>query len=71
MSGYTDNSGDAASNLELSKRRAEAVKAYLIEKGVSENRLTAKGFGINNPRADNTTKEGRAQNRRVELTIIK
>ncbi|KYG71137.1 type IX secretion system PorP/SprF family membrane protein [Roseivirga ehrenbergii] len=69
--GYTDNSGNADSNLQLSKERADSVKEYLISKGVTENRISAEGFGIANPRADNSTKEGRAKNRRVELAIVK
>ncbi|WP_286756138.1 PorP/SprF family type IX secretion system membrane protein [Roseivirga sp. UBA838] len=71
LSGYTDNSGNAQSNLELSKRRAEAVKAYLMSKGIEADRLEAEGYGIANPRADNNTAEGRALNRRVEMEIIK
>lgn len=70
LSGYTDNTGNANSNLELSKRRASAVKQYLVNKGVNANRLSADGYGIANPVADNKTAEGRALNRRVELEII-
>lgn len=70
LSGYTDNTGRAEYNLELSKRRANAVKQYLIDKGVAEARLSADGYGIANPVADNATREGRAQNRRVELEIV-
>ena len=71
LSGYTDNTGNAATNLQLSKDRAQAVKAYMVGKGISENRLEADGFGIANPRADNNTREGRALNRRVEMEIVK
>lgn len=71
LSGYTDNSGNAESNLALSKQRAGAVKAYLVSKDIAEGRLEAEGYGIANPRADNSTAEGRALNRRVELSIIK
>ena len=71
INGYTDNSGNAASNLQLSKDRANSVMGYLVSKGVSESRLMAEGYGIANPRADNATKEGRAKNRRVELVIVK
>lgn len=70
LSGYTDNTGKEDSNLALSKKRADAVKRYLINKGVSTFRLSADGFGIVNPIADNTTRAGRAQNRRVELEIV-
>lgn len=70
MSGYTDNTGNVDSNLELSKRRANAAMAYLVAQGVSQSRLTADGFGIINPVADNGTREGRAANRRVELEIV-
>ena len=70
MSGYTDNTGRPESNLELSERRADAVKNYLAQKDVSESRLVANGHGIENPVADNNTREGRAKNRRVELEII-
>uniref|UniRef100_UPI00258FBC94 OmpA family protein n=1 Tax=uncultured Roseivirga sp. TaxID=543088 RepID=UPI00258FBC94 len=67
----TDNSGNAQSNLALSKQRAAAVKAYLVSQDVAADRLEAEGYGIVNPRADNSTAEGRALNRRVELSIIK
>lgn len=70
LSGYTDNTGRADSNLELSKRRANAVKQYLVDKGIDASRLTADGYGIANPIADNNTRAGRAQNRRVELEIV-
>ncbi|WP_170827385.1 OmpA family protein [Roseivirga sp. 4D4] len=70
LSGYTDNTGNEDSNLELSKRRANATRAYLIAQGVAESRLTADGYGIANPVADNNTREGRAANRRVELEIV-
>lgn len=66
--GHTDNVGGAASNLTLSRQRAEAVKAWLVkEHGVSAARLTATGLGDTKPVADNATEDGRAQNRRVEL----
>lgn len=70
LSGYTDNTGNANSNLDLSKRRAAAVKDYMVSKGLGEGRITAQGYGNENPRADNTTAEGRALNRRVEMQII-
>ncbi len=67
IAGYTDNTGSAALNLRLSNARALAVRAYLARKGVSPGRMVAKGYGLTNPIATNTTPQGRAQNRRVEL----
>jgi len=66
--GYTDSTGSAAYNLKLSQQRAESVRNYLKEHGVT-NRMTAKGFGPADPIAENTTKEGRLANRRVVLHI--
>jgi type IX secretion system PorP/SprF family membrane protein len=71
LAGFTDNTGNAEANLRLSQVRAEAVKAYLVLKGISSERIAAKGFGIADPRADNSTSEGRALNRRVEMKIVK
>ena len=68
INGYTDNTGKPESNMVLSQKRADAVKTYLTGKGISADRLTATGYGINNPVADNKTPQGRAQNRRVEFT---
>lgn len=65
--GYTDSTGKEQSNLKLSQGRADAVKAYLVKKGVAADRVSSKGFGSANPIADNTTAEGRAKNRRVEV----
>jgi outer membrane protein OmpA-like peptidoglycan-associated protein len=65
--GYTDNTGDEAYNLDLSKRRAQAAMDYLATKGVASNRVTVAGYGEANPVADNATPEGRALNRRVVL----
>jgi outer membrane protein OmpA-like peptidoglycan-associated protein len=70
LGGHTDDTGDAAMNTELSKARAEAVRAELVAMGVSPERLTAVGYGATRPIADNDTEEGRAQNRRTELKII-
>ncbi len=70
VEGHTDNRGDATYNQDLSQRRAEAVAAYLVKKGVAKERVEAKGFGPSQPLADNNTKEGRAKNRRVEFKIL-
>lgn len=71
IAGHTDNVGSANSNLILSQKRAEAVKTYLINKGIDTQRITAKGFGENMPIAPNDTEENRALNRRVEFFIVK
>jgi outer membrane protein OmpA-like peptidoglycan-associated protein len=67
INGYTDNTGDAAHNLDLSKQRAKTVKMELEKSGIDSKRLVSEGFGQNNPIADNNSEEGKAQNRRVEL----
>jgi outer membrane protein OmpA-like peptidoglycan-associated protein len=68
IEGHTDNVGGAERNLDLSRRRAAAIKRWLVDKGkVAEVRLTTAGYGLTRPVADNGTEEGRAQNRRVEL----
>ena len=67
IAGYTDGTGSPATNLRLSQARAEVVRAYLVSKGVAPGRMVARGYGASNPIAVNTTVEGRAQNRRVEL----
>jgi len=67
IDGHTDSKGNDAYNLKLSQRRAQAVKEYLVSKGVNEAQLTAQGYGEKQPVASNDTEEGRAQNRRVEL----
>ena len=71
IEGYTDISGKRAKNQKLSEDRAYSVKAYLIEKGIDEGRLTAKGFGPDKPIASNKTKKGRELNRRVEINLVK
>jgi len=70
IEGHTDNIGPAAYNMKLSLKRALAVMKYLISKGISKDRLKAKGYGLTRPIAPNTTKAGRALNRRVQLTPI-
>jgi outer membrane protein OmpA-like peptidoglycan-associated protein len=69
ISGYTDNVGSASKNLELSADRANAAKAYFVSHGISTDRITAEGFGPDNPIAPNTTAAGKAKNRRVEFKI--
>jgi outer membrane protein OmpA-like peptidoglycan-associated protein len=71
VDGFTDSTGAAAYNMKLSERRAKAVMEYFVSKGVDAKRLTIKGLGLTKPVASNDTKEGRAKNRRVELTPVK
>ncbi|MHB1688709.1 MAG: OmpA family protein [Ignavibacteriaceae bacterium] len=71
IQGYCDYIGSVAYNNELSLRRAETVKMYLVSKGIAANRLTTVGYGKSNPIASNKTEEGRAMNRRIEFKIIK
>jgi outer membrane protein OmpA-like peptidoglycan-associated protein len=68
IGGHTDNTGSRATNLRLSQARADAVKAYLVSKGINAIRMTTRGYGPDNPTADNATADGRAANRRVELS---
>jgi len=68
--GHTDSVGADAYNQKLSVRRAEAVKAYLVSKGIEKNRVYTEGKGEKQPVADNKTKEGRAKNRRVEIEVV-
>lgn len=70
ISGHTDSTGPRALNMRLSRERAQAVKAYLARKGVDPGRMEAVGHGPDQPVATNTTADGRAQNRRVELRVI-
>lgn len=67
INGYTDNTGDSAHNLQLSKDRANAVLETLVKLGIDKTRLNANGFGADNPISVNTSEDGKAQNRRVEL----
>lgn len=68
--GHTDATGAEAYNQALSVRRAEAVKAYLVSKGIAANRVYVEGKGEAQPVADNSTREGRAKNRRVEIEVV-
>ncbi|RFM25982.1 OmpA family protein [Deminuibacter soli] len=69
ISGYTDNTGNAADNLKLSANRAKSVVDYLVSKGIAVTRLSSKGYGATMPVASNATEEGKAQNRRTTFTI--
>jgi len=71
VEGYTDSVGREESNLKLSEGRAASVEKYLEGLGIEESRLTSKGYGEANPIADNGTRSGRAQNRRVEIKLVK
>lgn len=69
VQGHTDSKGSESYNRSLSEKRAGAVSTYLYNKGISNNRIRVKGFGEGLPKYDNTTEEGRSQNRRVEFLI--
>jgi outer membrane protein OmpA-like peptidoglycan-associated protein len=69
VEGYTDNIGSDDYNQKLSEQRAEAVRDYLVSQGVAQTSVTAMGYGKNDPIADNSTNEGRAQNRRVQMVV--
>lgn len=71
VAGYTDSSGSASYNQQLSQQRAQSVRDYLVTQGVNADHLTVKGYGEKNPIADNSTLSGRAMNRRVELHLSK
>ncbi len=68
--GHTDNRGNEKYNVMLSQKRADAVKKYIIKKGIAANRLEVRAQGSMQPAADNETGSGRKKNRRVELEII-
>ncbi len=70
IDGHTDNTGNAAKNLQLSQERADAVKNYFIAKGIATERLTSTGYGDTKPVADNKTAAGRAKNRRVAMDLV-
>ena len=68
--GHTDSIGTEAYNLKLSERRAQAVKAYLVSKGIDASRIYTEGKGEAQPIASNKTAEGRAKNRRVDIEVV-
>jgi outer membrane protein OmpA-like peptidoglycan-associated protein len=70
IQGHTDNTGSIATNNRLSQLRANSVVDYLVKNGIAKERLVAKGYGPTSPIADNETKEGKAQNRRVEMKVL-
>jgi outer membrane protein OmpA-like peptidoglycan-associated protein len=70
VSGHTDSQGPYRHNVDLSKRRAKAVKGYMVESGIDESRIETEGFGPDQPIDTNETVEGRSKNRRIEFTII-
>jgi OOP family OmpA-OmpF porin len=69
VAGHTDNTGDRTSNMDLSRRRADAVAAYLAGQGVARARLSAHGYGPDRPRSSNATPAGQAANRRIEFYV--
>ena len=71
IQGYTDNVGSRSGNLRLSQRRADAVRTWLVQRGINPGRIIAKGYGPDNPIDSNATREGRARNRRIEFYRIK
>jgi OmpA-OmpF porin, OOP family len=71
ISGHTDNTGTLTYNMQLSQKRAMAVYDYLIQNGIPAKRLSAKGYGPNKPVADNSSEEGRQQNRRIEFKLLR
>ena len=71
IQGHTDSAGRASTNMKLSQKRAKAVLDYLVKAGISSSRLTSEGFGEDMPIASNKTRAGKAQNRRVEIKLVK
>ena len=69
IQGHTDDVGDDTENLELSDQRAKAVKKYLASQGISDKRLSAKGFGESKPKVDNSSAFNRSKNRRTDFVI--
>jgi outer membrane protein OmpA-like peptidoglycan-associated protein len=70
ISGHTDNVGESATNIELSQQRANAVKEYMVGKGIDAGRIETRGAGPNEPVADNSTDKGRQENRRIEFKLL-
>ena len=71
LRGHTDNTGDEEANMALSQSRAATVFNYLVEKGIGADRLVSTGYGETQPIGDNATEDGRQQNRRTELKVLK
>ena len=71
LEGHTDNQGSAKANMELSESRVEAVKKYLVSKGIAKDRVKTKALGGSQPLANEMTQEARAMNRRVEMRVLK
>jgi outer membrane protein OmpA-like peptidoglycan-associated protein len=69
VEGHTDSQGGASFNQDLSQRRAQSVRDYLVSRGMASDRISSEGFGLTRPIADNATPEGRANNRRVEIVV--
>jgi OOP family OmpA-OmpF porin len=70
IEGYTDGTGPAVYNVELSRRRAEAVRRFIVEKGIELHRVQTIGLGQARPAASNSTRQGRDQNRRVAVKLV-
>ena len=70
IEGHTDDRGDAAKNLQLSKDRARAVQDYMLKSGIHSDRLTSEGFGMTRPLVPNSSSGNRAKNRRVDFRIV-
>jgi outer membrane protein OmpA-like peptidoglycan-associated protein len=70
LAGHTDDVGNAQYNLKLSAERAEVVRKALVDNGINENRLTARGYGSTKPLVPNDSEEHRAMNRRTEMIVI-
>ena len=70
IGGYTDNTGDEAHNVQLSKARAEATEKALVSMGIDASRIDVEGYGSQHPVASNDTEEGRARNRRVAVSVV-
>ena len=69
IAGHTDNAGAADFNMDLSRKRANAVRSALVQRGMDPRRIFAEGHGASRPVADNTTEAGRARNRRIEIRV--